>query len=81
MIRTPPGPMARWMLLICERGCSSTGFVVLRCRLGVVERAGVKVERPERREDDDLDAGEGHYRMKERRGAWVTPAASPRGVG
>jgi hypothetical protein len=38
-------------------------WLLLRCRLGVVNRAGVKVERPERREDDDLDAGEGHLRI------------------
>src|SRR5512133_1997014 len=66
---SPLGPTTRWMLLICERGCSSTGLVVLRWWLGVVDQAGVKVERPERREDDDLDAGEGHHRMKERRGS------------
>jgi len=50
-------------------------LLVLRCRLGVVDRAGVKVERPERHEDDDLDAGEGHHRMKERRGL-----GSPSGI-
>jgi len=47
--------------------------VVLRWWLGVVDQAGVKVERPERREDDDLDAGEGHHRMKERRGELGSP--------
>jgi hypothetical protein len=68
-------------LLICERGCSSTeaswSWLVLRWWLGVADRAGVKVERPERRVDDDLDAGEGRHRMKQRREASVTAAASP----
>ena len=65
------------MLLICERGCSSTeaswSWLVLRWWLGVVDRAGVKVERPERRVDDDLDAGEGRRRMKQRRGELGSP--------
>ena len=73
--------LLRWTLLICERGCSSTeaswSWLVLRWWLGVADRAGVKVERPERRVDDDLDAGEGRHRMKQRREAWVTAAASP----
>jgi hypothetical protein len=60
-------------LLICERGCSSMeaswSWLVLRWWLGVADRAGVKVERPERRVDDDLDAGEGRHRMKQRRGS------------
>jgi hypothetical protein len=68
-------------LLICERGCWSTesswSWLVLRWWLGAADRAGVKVERPERRVDDDLDAGEGRHRMKQRREAWVTAAASP----
>src|SRR5512133_2019488 len=53
------------LVLICERGCSSTeaswSWLVLRWWLGVVDRAGVKVERPEHRVDDDLDAGEGRH--------------------
>ena len=61
----------RWMLLICERDCSSTetkrSWLVLRWWLGVAVRAGVKVERPERGGDDDLDAGEGGHRMQQRR--------------
>jgi hypothetical protein len=63
----PPVPTyqafaATELLLICERGCSSTesswSWLVFRWWLGVADRAGVKVERPERRVDDDLDAGE-----------------------
>src|SRR5512133_2849625 len=69
------------MLLICERGCSSTeaswSWLVLRWWLGVVDRAGVKVERPEHRVDAAVDAGEGRHRMKQRREAWVTAAAAP----
>ena len=61
-------------LLICERGCSSTeaswSWLVRRWWLGVADRAGVKVERPERRVDDDLGAGEGRHRMKQRRGSF-----------
>src|SRR5215212_11369744 len=49
-------------------------LLVLRCRLGVVDRAGVKVERPEGREDDDLDAGDGHRRIKQRRGSSGYPS-------
>jgi hypothetical protein len=33
----------------------------------VAGRAGVKVERPERGENDDLDPGEGRRRLKQRR--------------
>jgi hypothetical protein len=48
----------------------------------MVDRAGVKVERPERSEDDGLDAGESRRRMKQQRGAEGTAAASPlAGVG
>jgi hypothetical protein len=71
MTNTPVGPITRWMLLICERDCSSTetkrSWLVLRWWLGVADRAGVKVERPERGGDDDLDAGEGGHRMQQRR--------------
>jgi hypothetical protein len=44
---------------------ASWSWLVLRWWLGVAGRAGVKVERPERRVDDDLDAGEGRHRMKQ----------------
>jgi len=71
MTNTPVGPITRWMLLICERDCSSTetkrSWLVLRWWLGVADRAGVKVERPERGGDADLDAGEGGHRMQQRR--------------
>jgi len=47
-------------------GLSVNGtWLVLRWWLGVAGRAGVKVERPERSENDDLDAGEGRRRMKQ----------------
>src|SRR5215213_8220380 len=50
-----------WTLLICERGCSSTeaswSWLFFAGGWGVADRAGVKGERPERRVDDDLDAG------------------------
>jgi len=67
------------LIALCSLSVSGVArqrdLLVLRCRLGVVDRAGVKVERPERHEDDDLDAGEGHHRMKERRGL-----GSPSGI-
>src|SRR5512133_3006287 len=56
---------------------ASWSWLVRRWWLGVADRAGGKVERPEHRVDDDLDAGEGRHRMKQRREAWVTAAASP----
>src|SRR5215203_7065444 len=65
------------MPLICEPVARQRDLLVLRCWLGMVDRAGVKVEWPERRVDDDLDPGEGRRRMKQRREAWVTAAASP----
>jgi hypothetical protein len=59
----------RLTLLFCERVArqmeASWSWLVLRWWLGVAGRAGVKVERPERRVDDDLDAGEGRHRMKQ----------------
>jgi hypothetical protein len=57
------------MLLICEPVARQRDLLVLRCWLGMVDRAGVKVEWPERRVDDDLDPGEGRRRMKQRRGS------------
>src|SRR5215203_5795166 len=65
------------MPLICEPVARQRDLLVLRCWLGMVDRAGVKVEWPERRVDDDLDPGEGRRRMKQRREASVTAAASP----
>ena len=63
--------LRRWrhLLLICEPVARQRDLLVLRCWLGMVDRAGVKVEWPERRVDDDLDPGEGRRRMKQRRGS------------
>jgi len=73
------------MLLSCERGCWPRGMVgrwlVLRWWLGVVNRAGVKAERPERRGDDDLGAGQSLRRLEQGRGAWVTVWHHPRRCG
>ena len=61
------------LLLICERIGRQLNacwlWLILRCWLGVADQAGVKVDRPEGRMDDDLDAGEGRRRIKQRRGS------------